>query len=230
MAAQETFFNYGDKLSSKRFCETFGILNGVGPVSGFGSAKVVDSGGNKLLVIYPYASGDENSVSSEERDVDPIRYIVRSRINSHRTTSSMGEEPMQSVIARDGTILRFGQGTITVPIEGTPSKEVFLFAHHEHIPEKVKNPVTLRAIFNNSAIDFYQLYKKSRNPYYPSTDSQYLGSLTGNNDDRDPFLMVQNSYSYLDDAVAKACTDYANSRNSMVLVGVYGTGNDELNN
>ena len=230
MAAQETFFNYGDKLSSKRFCETFGILNGVGPVSGFGSAKVVDSGGNKLLVIYPYASGDENSVSSEERDVDPIRYIVRSRINSHRTTSSMGEEPMQSVIARDGTIWRFGQGTITVPIEGTPSNEVFLFAHHEHIPEKVDNPVTLRAIFNNSAIDFYQLYKKSRNPYYPSTDSQYLGSLTGNNDDRDPFLTVQNSYSYLDDAVAKACTYYANSRNSMVLVGVYGTGNDEINN
>lgn len=230
MAAQETFFNYGDNLSSKRLCETFGISNGIGPVSGFGSAKIVDSGGNKVLVIYPYSSGDENSVSSKEEDVDPIRYIVRSRINSHRTTSSMGEEPMQSVIARDGTITRFGQGTITIPIEGDDGSEVFLFAYHEHIPEKVDNPVTLRAIFNNSSYDFYKMYKKSRNPYYPNTDNQYLGNITGNNDDRDPFLRSENSYSYLDDAVAKACTEYANNRNSMVLVGVYGTGIDEINN
>lgn len=230
MAAQETFFNYGDSLSSKRLCQTFGILGGVGPITGFGSAKIIDSGSKKMLVIFPYASGDENSVSSKEEDVDPVRYIVRSRVNSHRTTSEMGEEPLHSLIARDGTVLRVGQGTITIPIEGTDSREVFLFATHEHIPEKVDNPVTLRAIFNNSSYDFYSMYKKSRNPYYPSTDAQYLGSLSGNNDDRDPFLTSENSYSYLDDVVAKACLEYHDNRSSMVLVGVYGTGEDEINN
>ena len=230
MAAQETFFNYGDSLSSKRLCQTFGILGGVGPITGFGSAEIIDSGSKKMLKIYPYASGDENSVSPKEEDVDPVRYIVRGRINSHRTTSEMGEEPLHSLIARDGTVLRVGQGTITIPIEGTDSREVFLFATHEHIPEKVDNPVTLRAIFNNSSYDFYSMYKKSRNPYYPSTDTQYLGSLSGNNDDRDPFLTSENSYSYLDDVVAKACTEYHDNRSSMVLVGVYGTGEDEINN
>lgn len=69
MAAQETFFNYGDSLSSKRLCETFGITSGIGPISGFGSAKVIDSGGIKQLVIYPYASGDQNSISAKEEDV-----------------------------------------------------------------------------------------------------------------------------------------------------------------
>lgn len=230
MAAQETFFNYGDSLSSKRLCQTFGILGGIGPITGFGSAKIIDNGSKKMLVIYPYASGDENSVSSYEEDVDPVRYIVRSRINAHRTTSEMGEEPLYSLIARDGTVLRRGKGTITIPIEGTDSREVFLFASHEHIPEKVDNPVTLRAIFNNSSYDFYSMYKKSRNPYYPSTDSQYIGSLSGNNDDRDPFLISENSYSYLDDVVAKACSEYHDNRSSMVLVGVYGTGEDEINN
>lgn len=227
---QETFFNYGDSLSSKRLNQTFGILGGVGPITGFGSAIVIDSGGKKMLKIFPYASGDQNSVSQKEEHVDPVRYIIRSRIDSHRTTSNTGEEPLHSLVARDGTILRYGQGEITVPIEGTDSNEVFLFASHEHIPEKVDNPVTLRAIFNNSSYDFYSMYKKSRNPYYPSTDSRYLGSLSGKGDDRDPFLIPENSYSYLDDAVAKACIDYHDNRSSMVLVGVYGTGDDEINN
>lgn len=228
--AQETFFNYGDSLSSKRLNQIFGILGAVGPITGFGSALIEDSGGKKTLKVYPYASGDQNSVSPKEEHVDPVRYIVRSRINSHRTTSDTGDEPLHSLIARDGTILRSSESPINVPIEGTDSNEVFLFASHEYIPEKVYNPVTLRAIFNNSSYDFYSMYKKSRNPYYPSTDAQYLGSLSGNHDDRDPFLTAESSYSYLDDAVDKACPEYHDNRSSMVLVGVYGTGADEINN
>lgn len=229
MAAQETFFNYGDSLSSKRLCETFGITSGIGPISGFGSAKVIDSGGIKQLVIYPYASGDQNSISAKEEDVDPLRHVVRSRISSHRTTSShTGEEPMQSLVARDGTILRLGQGSITVPIEGTASNEVFLFAHHEHIPEKVDNPVTLVAIFNNSPYDFYSVYKESRDPYYPTSDL-YKWYNTSSNDNI-PVIKDKSSFSNLEDTVMRACQRFADSRNSMVLVGIYGTGVDVVNN
>jgi microcystin-dependent protein len=229
MAAQETFFNYGDSLSSKRLCETFGITSGVGPISGFGSAKVVDSGGIKQLVVYPYASGDENSISAKEENVDQLRHVVRSKINSHRTTSSStGEEPMQSLIARDGTILRLGQGSITVPIEGTESNEVFLFAHHEHIPEKVDNPVTLVAIFNNSPYDFYSIYRESRDPYYPTGDL-YKWYNTSSNDNI-PVVKDKVSFSSLEDTVMRAYPEFAKNKNSMVLVGIYGTGVNEVNN
>lgn len=229
MAAQETFFNYGDSLSSKRLCETFGITSGIGPISGFGSAKVIDSGGSKQLVVYPYASGDENSISTKEENVDPLRHVVRSMISSHRTTSShTGEEPMQSLVARDGTILRLGQGTITLPIEGTASNEVFLFAHHEHIPEKVDNPVTLVAIFNNSPYDFYSVYKESRDPYYPTGDL-YKWYNTSSNDNI-PVIKDKSSFSNLEDTVMRACQRFADNRNSMVLVGIYGTGVDVVNN
>ena len=228
MAAQETYFNYGDNLSSKRLCETFGITSGVGPISGFGSAKIIDSGGNKQLVIYPYASGDKNSISAKEENVDQLRHLVRSKIGSHRTTSSMGEDPMQSLVARDGTILRLGQGSITLPIEGDVSNEVFLFAHHEHIPEKVDNPVTLVAIFNNSSYDFYSVYKESRDPYYPTGDL-YKWYNTSSNDNI-PILKDKASFSNLEDTVMRACPKFAAHKDSMVLVGIYGTGIDEVSN
>ena len=45
--AQEVYFNYGDKIRSRRIAEAIGLPSGIGPICGFGSGKVQN---NRLLV------------------------------------------------------------------------------------------------------------------------------------------------------------------------------------
>ena len=116
--AQEVYFNYGDKIRSRRIAEAIGIPSGIGPICGFGSAKVQ----NDTLLVYPYALGDSNSASEIEEDRDPLRFITRGKVNSRYIPGEDVTQPMYALIARDGTLWRStteNNNCISVPISGT---------------------------------------------------------------------------------------------------------------
>lgn len=186
--AQEVYFNYGDKIRSRRIAEAIGIHSGIGPICGFGSAKVQ----NNTLLVYPYALGDSSSASELEEDRDPLRFITRGRINSRIIPGEDITLPVYALIARDGTVWRStteNNNCISVPISGTATQQVLLFAAHSPITEAVDNPVTFKAFYNNSGVDFYKIYKEASDIYWPKTDADLVGNIT-NVDEDDPFLIV----------------------------------------
>ena len=223
---QELYFNYGGKIQSRKLAEAISTPIGVGPLCGFGSAKVEGSN----LLVYPYGRGDSNSsTGTSEEYKDPLRYLIRSRIRSRNIVGGDLSEPAYALIARDGTIWRSTPGDnncITVSIEGTYSDEVLLFAVHTPITEAVENPVTFKAYYNNSSVDFYNIYKKSIDPYYPKDDSALVGTITQTDED-DPFLTEESTFNYVEDKAKTAVSDFSDNFNNWVLIGIYGSGYDE---
>lgn len=223
--AQEVYFNYGDKISSRRLAEAIGTPCGVGPICGFGSAKVQ----NDKLLVYPYALGDSNSASETEEDRDPLRFIVRGKINSRYIPGEDVTQPVYALIARDGTIWRStteSANCITVPITGTKSNEVLLFAVHSPITEAVDNPITFKAFYNNSAVDFYKIYKEAGNIYWPKTDESLLGTITSV-DESDPFLTSKSTFNFIEGQAKAAVSEFNDNINAWVLIGIYGEGYNE---
>lgn len=223
--AQEVYFNYGDKIRSRRIAEAIGIPSGIGPICGFGSAKVQ----NDTLLVYPYALGDSNSASEIEEDRDPLRFITRGKVNSRYIPGEDVTQPMYALIARDGTLWRStteNNNCISVPISGTSSKEVLLFAVHSPITEAVDNPVTFKAFYNNSGVDFYKIYKEASNIYWPKTDEDLIGNITSVDDD-DPFLTSKSTFNFLEDKAKSAIPEFNSNINAWVLIGIYGEGYNE---
>lgn len=223
--AQEVYFNYGDKIRSRRIAEAIGIPSGVGPICGFGSAKVQ----NDTLLVYPYALGDSNSASEIEEDRDPLRFITRGKVNSRYIPGEDVTQPMYALIARDGTLWRStteNNNCISVPISGTSSSEVLLFAVHSPITEAVDNPVTFKAFYNNSGVDFYKIYKEASNIYWPKTDEDLIGNITSVDED-DPFLTSKSTFNFLEDKAKSAIPEFNSNINAWVLIGIYGEGYNE---
>lgn len=223
--AQEVYFNYGDKIRSRRIAEAIGIPSGIGPICGFGSAKVQ----NDTLLVYPYALGDSNSASEIEEDRDPLRFITRGKVNSRYIPGEDVTQPMYALIARDGTLWRStteNNNCISVPISGTNSSEVLLFAVHHPITEAVDNPVTFKAFYNNSGVDFYKIYKEASNIYWPKTDEDLIGNITSVDED-DPFLTSKSTFNFLEDKAKSAIPEFNANLNAWVLIGIYGEGYNE---
>ncbi|MCM1438813.1 MAG: hypothetical protein NC131_06330 [Roseburia sp.] len=224
--AQENFFNYGDKILSRRIGEAICTPSGIGPLCGFGSASIQ----NNNLLVYPYALGDSNSASQAEEDRDPLRFQLRGRINSRYIPGTNVTQPMYALVARDGTIWRStteNNNCITVPITGTAANEVLLFAVHSPITEAVDNPVTFKAYYNNSSINFFEIYKKAGNIYWPKTDESLLGTITPTNED-DPFMTQESTFNFLEEKAKAAIPDFNSNINAWVLIGIYGSGyNDQ---
>lgn len=223
--AQEVYFNYGDKIRSRRIAEAIGIPSGIGPICGFGSAKVQ----NDTLLVYPYALGDSSSASELEEDRDPLRFITRGRINSRIIPGEDITLPVYALIARDGTVWRStteNNNCISVPISGTATQQVLLFAAHSPITEAVDNPVTFKAFYNNSGVDFYKIYKEASDIYWPKTDADLVGNIT-NVDEDDPFLTSKSTFNFLEEKAKSAIPEFNANINAWVLIGIYGEGYNE---
>lgn len=223
--AQEVYFNYGDKIRSRRIAEAIGIPSSIGPICGFGSAKVQ----NDTLLVYPYALGDSSSASELEEDRDPLRFITRGRINSRIIPGEDITLPVYALIARDGTVWRStteNNNCISVPISGTATQQVLLFAAHSSITEAVDNPVTFKAFYNNSGVDFYKIYKEASDIYWPKTDADLVGNIT-NIDEDDPFLTSKSTFNFLEEKAKSAIPEFNANINAWVLIGIYGEGYNE---
>lgn len=226
--ANKTYFNYGDPIKSKTLVEAISLPYGVGPICGFGSADI-DTNNNKIK-IYPYGIGDDGGAQSQNF-VDPTNFMIRSKLRNHTMDTSDDDSTAVdylikfALIAKDGILYRSGDANIEVSIEGTRSTytQVLLFAEHVHVSEPVENRVTFRAFWNESANDFYTLYKKSLDVYYSNQNKKAIASTE---DGYDPYLNKELSYDSLMNWVSGACSEYNTNQKKMVLIGIYGIGNN----
>lgn len=223
MATGEVYFNYGDRIKSKRLAEAIAMPFGVGPICGFGSASI---SGN-TLTVKPFALGDVDGVGSNNF-TDPARFLIRDLIRNHHIAREEDSDISDyritfGVVAKDGTLYRSGNMEISVNIEGSKGtyNQVLLFAEHKHVSEPVQNLVSFRAFWNESNFDFFNLYKKSQDIYYPSTKSARKASIADKND---PYANEEMSYDYLLNKVGLACSTYSSNEKTMVLIGIYGDG------
>lgn len=141
--------------------------------------------------------------------------------------SEDGESPQINFgcISRDGYIFISDDEEIVVDnIQGAQgaNSDIFLFAVHQEVSEPIENPITFVAYWSSSYESLYTLYKQSQNPYYPLAEDKISWDIVKNN----PASHEKLNYTYLNSQVEGACEPYRNSKNTMVLIGVYGSGTD----
>lgn len=225
----KTYFKYGGKLASKDIVEAISSPIGVGPFAGFGSGNIDQT--TKILTIKPGKSTDKATVN------DLVKSVISDKILARFITKydiSEDADVNFGVISRDGYIYTSPNTSIELPIQGTRSSlnEVLVFAKHTKVTEPVDNPIEFEAYWNQSTISFFDIYKKSTDPYYPIIPSNRNINFNAN----DPFTKVVSdtdntimySYENLIQQV-KAAIGAVYSDENMVLVGIYGTGNNSMN-
>lgn len=214
----KTYFQYEGIIKSKDVVEGIASPLGVGPFCGFGSVTIE---GNVLKV---HAQGADNS---------PFKNDILDRINSRYLKKNVNDGEYPDVwfgcISRDGYIFISDDKELgDIPIQGNQgvTRDVFLFAVHDEVTEPIENPVSFVAYWSEGQESLYTLYKKSINPYYPTADNQHSWDFEG----KDPYTDSKMNLTYLLKMVESNCTKYRSTKDSMVLIGIYGSGTDSITN
>ena len=205
----KTYFNYEDIIRSKDAGEAIASPVGIGPFCGFGSATIA----NQSITLH--AKGKDGTVTQY-----PVADLIRAR-RMYKGDSDISVTNF-GVVASDGTIFTESEENIAITtIQGTEgiTGDVIVFAVHQQITEPVDNPVTFVAYHNSSSTSFYDLYKRSQNPYYPSSSNQEFVN-------KDIFEDSDLSYESLCNRVEAAVGSNLINWDTMVLVGIYGRGTD----
>ena len=211
----KTYFNYESTIRSGEAAEAIASPIGIGPFCGFGSAEY----SNVTLTIYPTGL---DGTFTQLPIADRIRARYMGKTQDENSNTRFG------VIAADGTIYTDYQETIEISeIQGSQgtNDNILVYAVHVQVTEPVENPVTFVAYWNSSSTNFFELYKRSMDPYYPRTSStdNYLENI-------DPYSDEELNYSYLCELAKAACPSGQINDETMVLVGIYGSGiNAETN-
>lgn len=212
----KTYFNYNQVIASKDICEAISMVHGASPIIGFGSGTIDQITGKLKVKPLP----DES---------DPIYSQMKGRLKQWNiykgANSPEADQTNFAGITRDGYIFGSDEEQFDVVIQGSKGtyNEVLLFAYHTPVTEPVENPVTFLAFWSESSESFYELYKKSLDPYYPVKVADRSISFE-NHAGTDTNL----NYEALITKVTAACTYYQNNSNSLVLMGIYGTGTNSV--
>lgn len=214
----KNFFQYQALIKSSDLALAISSPIGVGPFCGFGSGTINSTSTSITLTPNP-ASG--LSYTKEAIDLIARRYLSKINTDSEEPDVNFG------CIARDGTIFTSPDSSIVISnIQGTKGSynEVFVFAVHTQVEEPVENPVDFVAYWNESSTDFYTMYKKALDPYYPTSLNLRTLDINAN----DVYESNSFNYNYLENQVKSACSAYNSSRTSWALIGVYGTGTNAM--
>ena len=212
----KTYFNYNQVIASKDICEAISMVHGAGPIVGFGSGTIDQTNGKLKVKALP----DES---------DPIYLTMKGRLSQWNiykgANSPEADQTNFAGITRDGYVFGSDDEQIEVSIQGSKGTydEVILFAYHTPVTEPVENPVNFLAFWSESSDSFYDLYKKSQDPYYPVKVSDRNINIEGNDGTGSTL-----NYDYLNTKVLSACTYYATNSSSLVLMGIYGTGTNPV--
>lgn len=204
----KTYFNYEAEIKSKDTAEAIASPIGLGPFCGFGSATY----SNGTLTISPY--GIDGTLTAL-----PIKDRIRARYFSKEDDIP---QITFGVIAADGAIFTDTIQQVTInEIQGSQgvNDNIIVYAVHRQVQEPVENPVDFVAYWSSSSTNFYELYKKSMDPFYPrvSGATPYYSSVEVF---QDSDLTFENLC-----AMAKAaCPAGQVNDETMVLVGIYGSG------
>lgn len=212
----KTYFNYNQVIASKDICEAIAMVHGAGPIVGFGSGTIDQTNGKLKVKALP----DES---------DPIYLMMKGRLSQWNiykgANSPEADQTNFAGITRDGYVFGSDDEQIEVSIQGSKGTydEVILFAYHTPVTEPVENPVNFLAFWSESSDSFYDLYKKSQDPYYPVKIADRDINLEGNDGTGSTL-----SYDNLITKVLSACTYYQSNSSSLVLMGIYGTGTNPV--
>ena len=212
----KTYFNYNQVIASKDICEAISMVHGASPIIGFGSGTIDQRTGKLKVKSLP----DES---------DPIYSQINGRLKQWNiykgANSPEADQTNFAGITRDGYVFGSDEEQFEVVIQGSKGtyNEVLLFAYHTPVTEPVENPVTFLAFWSESSESFYELYKKSLYPDYPVKVADRSSSFE-NHDGTDTNI----NYETLITKVTAACTYYQNNSNSLVLIGIYGTGTNSV--
>lgn len=214
----KNYFEYNSQISSIELAQAIASPIAPGPFAGFSYAEIIEvSEEYSMLRVF---SKPDLTMKGQCNYLESIDNIVRRNISKLNTGSGVSSSYINfGCIARDGSIHTSAEESIEVTIPGKRSsskKEVLLFARHIPVTEKIKNPITFIAEWNNSDTSLYELYKSSVNP---RLDSDILN--------QDPSKDSKLSYDYLNNQLKQASRTYADEESSLVFIGAYGTVDNE---
>lgn len=215
----KNYFEYNSQISSIELAQAIASPIAPGPFAGFSYAEIIEESG-KATILRVHSKPDL-TMKGQCNYLESIDNIVRRNISKLNTGSGVSSSYINfGCIARDGSIHTSAQEIIDVTIQGEKGtlNEVLLFAEHIPVTEKIENPITFIAEWNNSDADnsLYKLYKSSVNPQ--------LGSDILN---QDPSKDSTLSYDHLNNKLKQVST-YASKESSLVFIGAYGTGVNDL--
>jgi microcystin-dependent protein len=221
--ATKTYFGFESQLKSKELTEAIALQQGPGPLFGYGGFTI--SGTDIILTPTPNA-GDTQL--KEFRD--KFNKLIESKMSQRVMIQALGDEVSNfGIVSKDGYVEVNSDNNITIPISNTQSTypEIIVIARHAYSEDvNVEMPILYEAYWNQSSVSFFKLYKKAIDYKYPtSLGSRVIKSL---DEDADPQDDTELSYSYLESTALAATGLSASNTDDVVLVGIYGTGNDMM--
>lgn len=213
----KTYFNFEEKLQSKGLVEAISLANGFGPFCGFGSHQV----NSNNLILTPEPS---NTDEADKNFYNAMYPTIHGRLVSHRINIQDGSNINFGCVSKDGYIFVSSDSQMTIPIEGSKgvNSDIIVMAIHTPIKEPVENPVSFRAFWSQSATSFYEIYKKSLDINYP----QLKDKRNFNTNE----ISLEYSFDKLESMVKSAIGSLITWDNTkMNLIGIYGVGNDMMN-
>lgn len=216
----KTYFQYLGQMSSKGLGEAISLIQGYGPLSGFGGHSILD---NTLTIT----STPQNKDSKDLKFYNKFNTLINDRIKRRSLIfQDQSNSAGFSCVTKDGYIWVSDQTSISLPIEGIQgvTKDVIVVAVHSPIYDAVENPVEFRAFWSQGQESFYNLYKRSIDPGYP------LSFASRDFNQTNPSNIGDLDFSSLEKQVMTVLPDRVYSENRMTLIGVYGQGSDVLNN
>lgn len=211
------YFNYEEALKSKSLVEAISLENGFGPFCGFGSHTI----NNNSIEITPEPS---NTLDVDKGFYKAMYADIHSRIVSHRIHTGNIPYINFGCVSKDGYIFVSGESKISIPIEGSKgvNSDVIVIAIHTPIEEPVENPISFRAFWSQSATSFYEIYKKSLDINYPQLKDKRSFNTSE--------ISLEYSFDKLESLVRSAIESLVKwSDSTMSLIGIYGVGNDMMN-
>lgn len=214
----KNYFEYNSQISSIELAQAIASPIAPGPFAGFSYAEIIEESG-KATILRVHSKPDL-TMKGQCNYLESIDNIVRRNISKLNTGSGVSSSYINfGCIARDGSIHTSAEEYIDVTIQGEkdPSKkEVLLFARHIPVTEKIENPITFIAEWNNSDTSLYELYKYSVNP-------RLARDILNQDPSKDSTL----SYDHLNNQLKQVSKIYANEESSLVFIGAYGTVDNE---
>ena len=222
----KTYFNFEQQMASKDLVEAISIPHGIGPFCGFGGHKLSPDGTTLIITSEP---SNGNSIAADGPFYNLFYNSIHDRIKA-RNIYKGSDDPATNFgcISRDGYIWTSSEETIEIPIEGSQgvSPDIIVVAVHAPLEEAVENPVEFRAFWSQSSNGFYDLYRRSIDPGYPkATLNRDLNVM----DENDPYMNSSLTFDNLETTLIGALPSGVWSPDTMCIIGVYGSGNNALN-
>lgn len=222
----KTYFNFEQQIASKSLVEAISIPHGIGPFCGFGGHKLSQDGTTIIITAEP---SNGNGVSADSSFYNLFYNTIHDRIKA-RNIYKGSEDPATNFgcISRDGYIWTSSEESIEIPLEGSQgvSPDIIVVAVHSPLEEAVENPVEFRAFWSQSSNGFYDLYRKSIDPGYPKKVGNRDLSVM---DENDPYMNSSLTFENLETTLIGALPSGVWSQDTMCIIGVYGSGNNAMN-